>query len=163
MPDRFNNKFCWPVFNIKLQDSPEKGSSQKLSKETITKLILSKYIILAHVHIMIDEVIEMIYDIKTANISMRKVKKAFALFDATMFTLPEQHAAPFNLITIPGPYFIFDTNSLQNLVLELIRNLQLGDYKNVNEAKCRLTLDCMLSTNFGRHDLFHVIKLLTAK
>ena len=53
-----------------------------------------------------DEVIDMIYNIEAANASMRKCKKALALFNATMFTLPDEHAAPFNIITIPGPYFI---------------------------------------------------------
>ena len=79
-----------------------------------------KNVVIAHVHNMIDEVTDMIYDIKAANSSMRKCKKVLALFNATMFILPNEHAAPFNLVTIPKPYFIRDTISLQNSVLELI-------------------------------------------
>jgi hypothetical protein len=75
---------------------------------------------------MIDEVIDMIYDIKAANVSMRKCKKALALFNAIKLMLPNKHASQFNLVTIPEPCFNCDTISLQNSVLELIRNLQLS-------------------------------------
>ena len=61
-------------------------------------------------------------------------------------------------MTIPEPCFIQDTVSLQNSVLEVILNLQLGDYKNVYEAKSKLTTGCMFPSNMGRRDLFHVIK-----
>ena len=109
------------LFNTKLQETQEKGSSQKSDKEKIEKLTLSKKGILAHVHNMIDEDIEMIYDIKAANSSTRKCKKALALFNATL-TLPDEHAAPFNLLTIPVINFICDAISLQNSDLELIQN-----------------------------------------
>ena len=93
-----------------------------------------------------------------ANMSMQKCKKAHALFNTTKFTLPDEHAAPFNLITIPKPYFIHDTDSLQNSVLELIQNIEVGDYKNVYEAKHKLSPDCMLPANFGQNDLYLLIK-----
>ena len=48
-------------------------------------------------------------------------------------------------------------------VLEVSWNLQLGDYKNVNEAKRKRTPGCMLPTNFDRYDLFHIIKNLDSK
>ena len=65
---------------------------------------------------------------------------------------------PFDNITTPEVNFIHDTNSLQNLILELICNLQLGEYKNPHEAKERLPTGCLLLVNFVRHDLFQVIK-----
>jgi hypothetical protein len=68
----FNIKLSWPVFSIKPQDSQGKGSSQKTSKETTEKLVVSKNVVLAHVHNLINEVIAMIYDTKAANVSMRK-------------------------------------------------------------------------------------------
>ena len=73
-------------------------------------------------------------------------ESALSLY-ATMLKLPNEHAAPFNLITIPEPYCIRDTISLQNAVLEL-----------VYEAKRKLTPDCMLRVNFGWPDLFGIIK-----
>jgi hypothetical protein len=109
-----------PVFKIKLPDSPDKGSSQKSAKETIETLVLSKNMVLAHVHTVIDEVIEIIYDISSANKSMRKCKKSLALFNVTKLTLPNKHAEPFKIIPTPEPYLIGDTSSLQNSVLKLI-------------------------------------------
>ena len=73
---------------------------------------------------MIDEVIEieMIYDIKAAD-DLRKCKMALALFNITKLGLPNKHSEPFNLITTPESYFVCDTISVQNSVLELIQNL----------------------------------------
>ena len=82
----FNGKISCPVFHIKLQDSPEKGSPQKASKDTIEKLALSQNLVLAHVHTMVDEVIEILYNIKAANKSMQKGKKALAYFNVTKLT-----------------------------------------------------------------------------
>ena len=70
-----------------------------------------------------DEVIDLIYNIKVDNSSMRKFKKSLIPFNATRFTLPKEHAAKLNLVRIPEPHFIRDTVSMQNLVLELIQNL----------------------------------------
>jgi hypothetical protein len=158
-----NGKLPWPVFNIKPQDYPEKRSCQQTSKDNIEKLVVSKSVALDHVCNMIDKVIDMIYNIKAANFSLRKCKKALSHYHMTTFILPNEHAALFYLITIPKPYVIHDTISLQNSVLELIWNLQLGDYKNVYEAKCKLTPDCMLPANFGRYDLFIIIKNFECK
>ena len=72
----FNGKLSRPVFIIKPQDSPEKGSSKKPLKETIEELVVSKNVVLAHVHNLIDEVIAMINYIKSANTSMTKCKKS---------------------------------------------------------------------------------------
>jgi hypothetical protein len=107
-----NSQIPQPVFHIKLQDSPEKGSSQKSSKTTIEKLVLSKNVVFAHVHKMINGVIEMSYDIKAANSSTSKCKKLPDLFCHHHAHITQQHAATLNLITILGPYFICDTISL---------------------------------------------------
>ena len=115
--------FNWPVFHIKLQDSSEKGS-QKSSKETIEKLTLRKNVFLAHVHTTIDEVIKILYNIKAANKSMQKCKKALAYFNVSKLTLPKNHSVLVELIKTPGMKFIHNTISLQNSVLELIWNLQ---------------------------------------
>jgi hypothetical protein len=152
-----------PVFNIKLLDSLEKGSSQKSARKTIEKLIVSKNMVLAHVHNMLDEVIEIIYNISSTNKSMRKCKKSLALFNVTKIIVPNEHAESFNIKPTVEPYFIDDTSSLQNSVLKLIQNLQLGDYKNVHKAKCRLMTGNMLPANFSCHDLIHVIKNIEFK
>ena len=109
-----------PVFNIKLIDSLEKGTSPKSARESIEKLVLSKNVVLAHVHTMIDEVIKIIYNVSSANKSMRKCKKSLALFNVIKLTLPNKHAEPFKIIPTPEPYLIGDTSSLQNSVLKLI-------------------------------------------
>ena len=69
----------------------------KIIEETIEKLILSKNVVLAHVHNMIDEVIEMIYDTKAATMSMRKCKKALVLF-ITKLGLPNNMVNPGTLL-----------------------------------------------------------------
>ena len=98
------------------------------------------------------------HEINSVIRSMRMCKKALGLFNITKFTLSNKHAVPFDLIATLEPYFIQDTISLHNSVLELIQNLQLHHYKNEHEAKRRLTTGCMLPVNFDRRDLFHVIK-----
>ena len=116
-----NAKLSRPVFYIKLQYSPKKGSSQKTLKGTIERLTLSKNLVLAHVHAIINEDIKILYD-STANKSMRKYKK-FVYFNATKLVLPNKQAEPFKNITTPDVYIIHDTLSLQNSILKLIRNL----------------------------------------
>lgn len=77
--------------------------------------------------------------------------------------LPEDHAAKLFTMTIPEPYFNRDTISMQNSVLELFRNLQLGEDKNVYEATCSLSSGSNLPANFGRQDYFMSLKTLTVK
>lgn len=151
------------LFNIKLQETQEKGSSQKSDKEKIEKLTLSKKGILAHVHNMLNEVIDTLCKINSVIRCMRMCKKALGLFNITKLTSPNKHVALFDLITTPEPYFIQDTISLHNSVLDLIRNLQLGHYRNGHEAKHRLTTGCMLPTNFDQHDYFMLSKTLSVK
>ena len=141
--DMFNGKLSWPAFP---------SNSKILWKKDLLKK-RPKRLLKNSLHFMLNEVINLIYNIKFANLSMRKCKKSLAHFNAIRFMLPEEHAA--KLFTW---YFIHDTISMQNSVLELIRNLQLGEYKNVYEAKHKLISGSMLTVNFGRQDLFHVIK-----
>ena len=118
--DIFNGRLSRPVFTIKLQDSTGKGSLQKTSKETFEKLIANKTVVLVHLHFVLDEGIDLICNNKFANSSMTKCKKSLTLFNATRFMLPEENAAKLFLVMIPEPYFICDTISRQNSVLELI-------------------------------------------
>ena len=67
-----------------------------MSKETFEKIISNKNVILAHGHTAMDEVIDIVCNIKLANASIRKCKKPLALFNAALFMLPEDYATQLN-------------------------------------------------------------------
>ena len=123
----FNGKLSCPVFHIKLQDSPEKGSPQKASKDPIKKLALSKNLVLAHVHTMVDEVIEILYKMKAANKSMQKCKMALTYSKGHQVNIIQKTCCAFwqhiNSWIQPFPWHYL----LPELDFELIYNLQLGD------------------------------------
>ena len=102
---------------------------------------------------MVDEVIEIPYHIKAVNKPMQKCKKALDYFTVTKLTLPKKLAAPFDHITNLDVSLIHDSISLQNTIIELICNRQLGYYKSVHKAKWRLMTGCLLPTDFSRDHL----------
>jgi hypothetical protein len=78
---------------------------------------------------MVIEVIKVLYNIKAANKSMQKCKKALAYFNVSKLTLPKNHSVLFELIKTPGIKFIHDTISLQNWILVVLCNFQYGNFK----------------------------------
>ena len=77
--------------------------------------------------------------------------------------LPKEHTAQLNLVTIPEHYFSCDTISLQNSVLELIQNLQLGVTKMYTKPSASLVLvPCCLQTVVNMI-CFMLSKTLTVK
>lgn len=107
-----------PVFHTKLQESSEKGSTQKESKDTIEKLTLTKNLVLVHLYTMIDEFIKILYNIETA-----KCRMAFIALKATKLTISQKSAVAFDNITIPEVNFIHDAELSQKLILKLVCNL----------------------------------------
>lgn len=72
MSKPFSRLLSRPVFFIKLQGSSEKRLTQNAFKDIIENLTLIKNLALVHVNTVIDQVIDLFYDIKAVSKSMRQ-------------------------------------------------------------------------------------------
>ncbi len=69
-----------PFIDIPDQNSPSEHSSKKMTNPTIEKLTLSKSLILTHILVMLDEVIDALTDIENAQTILNNLKNAFSTF-----------------------------------------------------------------------------------
>jgi len=144
-----------PFINITLTfqqddtDSPDKKDSRKPSE----KLILHKNNVTAALLHMLDQAIELTIEVDTSNAVLQESGTAIAKFlDSRQFVAPNKRAI-FDKIEIPQFEEPIETDAFTTTVLELIRNLQLGDYNNVFEAKRCLAGGQLLPPNFNHRDI----------
>ena len=102
---------------------------------------------------MLDQAIELTIEVDTSNAVLQESGTAIAKFlDSRQFVAPNKRAI-YDKIEIPQFEEPIETDAFTTTVLELIRNLQLGDYNNVFEAKRCLAGGQLLPPNFNHRDI----------
>lgn len=128
-----------------------------MGKSSIEKLILSKTIVVSHVMTMLNEVIETICRFADSNTTLDKCKVAFKTFGKLRSKQPINKTSMWYQVKVPEIEDPFDRNDMETSVLNVVRNLGLGEFNNVFEAKQRLMRRSLFPANFQREDLFKML------
>jgi hypothetical protein len=107
---------------------------------------------------MLDQVIDTILQIDNLNTSLLESKSAWGIFSDLRNNISKTQKQDWDSVEIPKFQDSINTDKFETAVLKHIRNLKLGEFNNVFEAKRRLVGGPILLANFDKHHLLTVLR-----
>ena len=107
---------------------------------------------------MLDQVIDVIYQVHDLNFQLQVSKKQFKIINQIRNKVTKGQKQHWDSVKIPDIQKPFETEQFEETVLKHICNLNLGEFNNAFKAKRRLVSGPILPANFDKDHLLTVLQ-----